>query len=63
MNYLRVQLPATTVKSFFAKAIGNNDLTGGASSTAKVVFTVTQSQTTTLAAGGPCALCILNPTG
>ena len=63
INYLRVRLPASTVKSFFAKAIGNGDLTVGATSTAKVVYTVTASQTTTLAAGGPCALCILSPTG
>jgi hypothetical protein len=51
------------VKSYFAKAVGNGDLTVGASSTAKVVFTVAASQTTTLAAGGPGALCILSPTG
>jgi Flp pilus assembly protein TadG len=63
VNYLRVRLPASTVKSYFAKAVGSGDLTVGASSTAKVVFTVTSSQTTTLAAGGPCALCILSPTG
>ena len=63
VNYLRVHLPASTVKSFFAKALGNKDLTVGASSTAKVVYTVTQSQITTQGAGGPCALCILNPTG
>ena len=63
INYLRVRLPSSTVKSYFAKAIGNGDLTVGASSTAKVVFTVAASQTTTLAAGGPCALCILSPTG
>ena len=56
-------LPSSTVKSFFSKAIGNGDLTVGATSTAKVVFTVTASQTTTLVAGGPCALCILSPTG
>jgi Flp pilus assembly protein TadG len=61
--YLRVRLPSSTVKSYFAKAVGNGDLTVGASSTAKVVFTVAASQTTTLAAGGPCALCILSPTG
>jgi hypothetical protein len=63
INYLRVRLPSSTVKSYFAKAIGNGDLTVGASSSAKVVFTVAASQTTTLAAGGPCALCILSPTG
>ena len=63
VDSLRVRLPPSTVKSFFAKAIGNNDLTVGATSTVKVVFTVTASQTTTLAAGGPCALCILSPTG
>jgi Flp pilus assembly protein TadG len=63
INYLRVRLPSSTVKSYFAKALGQNDLTVGASSTAKVVFTVTSSQTTALAAGGPCALCILSPTG
>jgi Flp pilus assembly protein TadG len=60
---LRVRLPSSTVKSYFAKAIGNGDLTVGAASTSKVVFTVTASQTTALAAGGPCALCILSPTG
>jgi len=63
INYLRVRLPASTVKSYFGKAIGNNDLTVGATSTVKVVFTIAASQTTTLAAGGPCALCILSPTG
>ena len=63
VNLLRVRLPSSTVKSFFSKAIGNGDLTVGATSTAKVVFSVTASQTTTLAAGGPCALCILGPTG
>ena len=63
VNYLRVHLPASTVKSFFAKAIGNNDLSVGASSTVKVVFTVSQTQITTQGAGGPCALCILNPSG
>jgi Flp pilus assembly protein TadG len=63
VDSLRVRLPSSTTKSFFGKAVGNNDLTVGASATAKVVFTVTQSQTTTLAAGGPCALCILNPSG
>ena len=63
VNYLRVRLPASTVKSYFAKAVGNGDLTVGASSTVKVVFTVTASQTTALVAGGPCALCILSPTG
>jgi Flp pilus assembly protein TadG len=62
-NYLRVRLPSSTVKSYFAKALGNGDLTVGASSTVKVVFTVTASQTTTLVPGGPCALCILSPTG
>ena len=52
------------MKSYFAKAIGNGDLTVGASSTAKVVFTVDHvADTTSLGAGGPCALCILNPTG
>ncbi len=63
VNYLRVHLPASTVKSYFAKAIGNQELVVGASSTAKVIYTVAASQTTTLAAGGPCALCILNPSG
>jgi hypothetical protein len=63
VNYLRVRLPSSQVKSFFAKAIGNGDLTVGASSTAKIVYTVTSAQTTALAAGGPCALCILNPNG
>jgi Flp pilus assembly protein TadG len=63
VNYLRVRLPSSTVKSYFAKAVGNTDLTVGASSTAKVVYTVTASQTTSLVAGGPCALCILSPTG
>jgi Flp pilus assembly protein TadG len=63
LNYLRVRLPSSTVKSFFGKAVGNGDLTVGATSTAKVVFAVAASQTTTLGAGGPCALCILGPTG
>jgi Flp pilus assembly protein TadG len=62
-NSLRVRLPPSNVKSFFAKAIGNNDLSVGATSTVKVVFTVAQSSTASLVAGGPCALCILNPTG
>jgi hypothetical protein len=55
--YLRVRLPSSSVKSYFAKALGNGDLTVGATSTTKVVFTVTQL--TTPASGGPCALCIL----
>jgi Flp pilus assembly protein TadG len=63
VNYLRVRLPSSTVKTYFAKAIGSGDLTVGASSTVKVVFTVTASQTTAVVAGGPCALCILSPTG
>ena len=63
VNYLRVRLPSSTVKSFFSKAIGNGDLTVGATSTAKVVFTVASAQSTALAAGGPCALCILGPGG
>jgi Flp pilus assembly protein TadG len=63
INYLRVRLPSSTVKSYFAKAVGNGDLTVGASSTVKVVFTVNQTQITTQGAGGPCALCILSPTG
>ncbi len=63
VNYLRVRLPSSTVKSYFGKAVGATDLTIGAASTVKVVFTVTASQTTALAAGGPCALCILSPTG
>ena len=29
INYLRVRLPSSTVKSYFAKAIGNGDLTVG----------------------------------
>jgi Flp pilus assembly protein TadG len=61
VNYLRVTLPPSTVKSYFAKAVGNGDLTVGATATVKVVFTVTANQT--LSAGGPCALCILNGTG
>src|SRR5438552_3076540 len=52
LNYLRVRLPASTVKSFFGKAVGNGDLTVGATSTVKVVFAVAASQTTTLGAGG-----------
>jgi hypothetical protein len=63
INYVRVRLPSSTVKSFFAKAVGNGDLTVGATSTAKVVYTVTSAQTTSLVAGGPCALCVLSPTG
>jgi Flp pilus assembly protein TadG len=63
VNYLRVRLPSSTVKSYFGKAVGASDLTVGASSTIKVVFTVTSAQTTALAAGGPCALCILSPSG
>jgi hypothetical protein len=63
VNYLRVRLPSGTVKSYFAKAIGNGDLTVGAASTAKIVFTVSQTSTPSVLAGGPCALCILNPAG
>jgi Flp pilus assembly protein TadG len=59
--YLRVRLPSSTVKSYFAKAVGNGDLTVGASSTAKVVYTVTESQEDHV--GGPCALCILSDSG
>ena len=59
--YLRVKLPLSNVKSYFAKAVGSGDLTVGATAKVKVVFTVT-SQTTTVD-GGPCALCILNPAG
>jgi hypothetical protein len=63
VNSLRVRLPSSTVKSYFGKAIGDANLIVGATSTATIVFTVTSSQTTALAAGGPCALCILSPSG
>jgi Flp pilus assembly protein TadG len=59
--YLRVKLPASSVKSFFSKALGNGSLTVGAYASVKVVFTVTSATTTV--EGGPCALCILNPAG
>jgi Putative Flp pilus-assembly TadE/G-like len=58
-NRLRVRLPSTSVKSYFAKAVGNHDLTTGASATATVVMTVQQISTASTVAGGPCALCIL----
>lgn len=61
--YLRVKLPTVNAKSFFSKVLGNTTLVIGASAKVKVVFTVKASQTTTLASGGPCALCILNPSG
>lgn len=60
---LRVKLPSTSVKSFFAPVLGTRSLTVGATATVKVVFTVKASVSTTLAAGGPCALCILSPSG
>jgi Flp pilus assembly protein TadG len=63
VNYLRVKLPSTNVKSIFAKAVGSGDLTVGASSIVKVVFTVTSVTASTTTPGGPCALCILNPSG
>ena len=43
----------STVKSFFSKAIGNGDLTVGATSTAKVVFTVASAQSTALVGRWP----------
>ena len=59
INYLRVHLPASTVKSYFAKALGNQSLVVGASATVKVIFTISQISTPSILAGGPCALCVL----
>jgi hypothetical protein len=56
-------LPSTNDKSIYAKAVGSGDLTVGASSIVKVVFTVTAVTASTTTPGGPCALCILNPSG
>lgn len=47
------------MKTYFAKVLGSSSLTVGASATAKAVMTVEQIETTSLVAGGPCALCIL----
>jgi hypothetical protein len=57
--YLRVRLPQSSVKSFFGQALGDGALSVGATSTTKVVFTVTQISTPSVVTGGPCALCIL----
>ena len=58
-NHVRVRLPGTSVKTFFAKVLGINSLTTGASATANVVMTVQQIQTVKHIVGGPCALCVL----
>jgi len=58
-NHIRVRLPSTSVKTYFAKVLGINSLTTGASATTNVVMTVQQIQTTKHIVGGPCALCVL----
>jgi Flp pilus assembly protein TadG len=59
INYLRVHLPATSLKTNFAKVFGSTSLVVGANATVKVIFTVTQITTPSVLAGGPCALCVL----
>jgi hypothetical protein len=59
VNRVRVKLPSTSVKTYFGRVLGVNSLTTGASSTAKVVMTVTAVTTVEHLLGGPCALCIL----
>jgi hypothetical protein len=59
VNHVRVRLPSSTVRSLFARAVGNGDLTVGAAATAKTVMTVKPITTSTTVAGGPCALCVL----
>jgi Putative Flp pilus-assembly TadE/G-like len=58
-NRLRVKLPNSSVKSFFAGVVGVNSLTVGAAATTKTAMTVQQITVSESVAGGPCALCIL----
>jgi Flp pilus assembly protein TadG len=64
---IRVHLPSRTIQAFFGGVLGVDNLSTGASSMAAVVRTshtlTTQKTTEWDTPGGPCALCILSPTG
>ncbi len=65
VDRVRVHIPDRSIRTVFGSVLGANSLSTGATATAAVTRT-THSITTTLdttTPGGPCALCILSPTG
>ncbi|HEX5585680.1 MAG TPA: Tad domain-containing protein [Acidimicrobiia bacterium] len=65
VNRIRVRLPQRTIKTFFGSVLGANTLSTGATSMSSITRT-THTIVTSLdvaTPGGPCALCILSPTG
>ena len=64
-NHVRVQLPATSITTAFASVLDQDSLSVDAVATAVVTRATTSVHTREVehAAGGPCALCVLSPTG
>jgi len=63
--HVRVQLPATSITTAFASVLGQDSLSVGAEAMAVVTraTTLVTNRDIEHAAGGPCALCVLSPTG
>jgi len=64
-NRVRVKLPVTSITTAFASILGQDSLSIGAEALAVVTRATTLVKTREVehAAGGPCALCVLSPTG